>query len=452
MVRLPLDLPGVRGIGSPPTKGRGVRTVGIAVVAGFVSALLFAAPSSALNYVVNTTGDSAMDGCQTTPEGCTLREAIDAANSTAATADQITFSVTGSIFPFTPLPILTSPTTVTGPGARNLAIRANSLISRTWGAIVAAGTEDRIEGITIADSRAVTNSGAGFAKDGAGLLVLDSVVFSGNFGLRGSALSVGPGGGARIVNSTFTGNDADQDGGAILGIGAGAQVEVTNSTIAGNNADDSGGGISWRSTGTLTIQSSTIAGNMANADNTGSDTGGGVFNQGLGPVQISNTLLVNNAVDTAIAIPNQCAGTFTSSGYNLRSSTDVGCTGFTGTGDAVNPNPLIGLLGPNGGPTNTIPLLTGSPAINSGNPATVGGALPACPDTDQRGLPRGGGAGVCDIGAFEVQPTPPAPATPGVATTTPFDLRAAIKRCKKKFRKGQKRKKCIKRAKRRAQA
>jgi CSLREA domain-containing protein len=390
-----------------------------------------------------------MGGCQTTPEGCSLREAIDAANSTAAVPDQITFSVTGSIFPFTPLPTLVSPVTIIGPGARNLAIRANSLTSRTWSAIVAAGTEDRIEGITIADSRAVTNSGAGLAKDGAGLLVLDSVVFSGNFGVRGSALSVGPGGGARIVNSTFTGNDAGEDGGAILGIGAAAQVEITNSTIAGNDAEDSGGAISWLSTGTLTINSSTISGNTANTDNTGSHSGGGISNPGPGTVQITNTLLANNAVDTAVAIPNQCAGAFTSSGHNLRTSDDIGCTGFTGTGDVVNPSPLIGLLGPNGGPTDTIPLRAGSPAINSGNPAGVGGAFPACPATDERGLPRGGGAGVCDIGAFEVQPTQTTPpiATPPAST---FDLAAAIKKCKKKFRKGKKRKKCIKHAKRRA--
>jgi hypothetical protein len=54
---------------------------------------------------------------------------------------------------------------------------------------------------------------------------------------------------------------------------------------------------------------------------------------------------------------------------------------------------------------------------------------------------------VCDIGAFEVQPTPPPVTTP---TGTAFDLKRAIKRCKKKFRKGPMRKKCIKRAKRRA--
>ncbi|MGH2957377.1 MAG: choice-of-anchor Q domain-containing protein, partial [Solirubrobacterales bacterium] len=73
--------------------------------------------------------------------------------------------------------------------------------------------------------------------------------------------------------------------------------------------------------------------------------------------------------------------------------------------------------------------------------------------TDQRGQPRGGGAGQCDVGAFEAQPppsppaAPPAPppvATPIVAAPTPL---APAKRCKKgqKLKKG----KCVKRKRKR---
>jgi CSLREA domain-containing protein len=440
------------------TKGRSFRELGVALIVAAVAAVMFAVPNSAsaADFVVNSLSDGTANPCTTDPDGCTLRDALEAANSNgSATTDQITFSVTGSIFPTIPLPLILTPTTVTGPGASALAIRANSLTSRTWGAIVAAGTEDRIEGITIADSRAVTNSGAGFAKDGAGLLVLDHVVMSGNFGLSG-AFSVGPGP-ARIVNSTFTQNDADGTGGGVAGNGAAiagngaAQLEIINSTIAGNSADNNGGGISWNSSLPLTILSSTIADNTAGADNTGTDVGGGIYRASTGVIQIANTLLANNVVGRTTPVQNQCGGAFSSSGYNLRSSADVACTGFTGTGDVVNPNPVIGLLGPNGGPTNTIPLLLGSPAINAGNPATVGGAFPACPATDQRGLPRGSATGVCDIGAFEVQPPPPPVATPAPTSTT-SSLAAAIKKCKRKFRKGPKRKKCIKRAKHRAQA
>jgi hypothetical protein len=65
---------------------------------------------------------------------------------------------------------------------------------------------------------------------------------------------------------------------------------------------------------------------------------------------------------------------------------------------------LLGSLANNGGETDTMALLTGSPAINAGDPSK-------CPATDQRGLPRPQ-LGGCDIGAYEVQPPTPMPAPP----------------------------------------
>ncbi|HEY1918443.1 MAG TPA: choice-of-anchor Q domain-containing protein [Streptosporangiaceae bacterium] len=54
---------------------------------------------------------------------------------------------------------------------------------------------------------------------------------------------------------------------------------------------------------------------------------------------------------------------------------------------------MLGPLADNGGPTKTIALLPGSPAIGTGG---------KCPATDQRGDPRSRKTG-CDIGAFQVQ-------------------------------------------------
>ena len=75
--------------------------------------------------------------------------------------------------------------------------------------------------------------------------------------------------------------------------------------------------------------------------------------------------------------------------------------GFTGTGDIVDTDPLLGPLQDNGGPTFTHALLPGSPAIDAvpvaectdpdGNPLTM----------DQRGSHRPSGVG-CDKGAFEL--------------------------------------------------
>jgi hypothetical protein len=73
-------------------------------------------------------------------------------------------------------------------------------------------------------------------------------------------------------------------------------------------------------------------------------------------------------------------------------------------GDQVNTDPMLSPLEDNGGPTVTHRLLSGSPAIDMGDPNFT-----PPPVSDQRGsgFPRVYG-GRIDIGSFEVQPTPPA--------------------------------------------
>ena len=71
-----------------------------------------------------------------------------------------------------------------------------------------------------------------------------------------------------------------------------------------------------------------------------------------------------------------------------------------GVGDLVNTDPLLGALQNNLGPTLTHELLTGSPAIDSGDDTD-------CPLQDQRGAYRPADGDdedeieVCDIGAYE---------------------------------------------------
>ena len=88
--------------------------------------------------------------------------------------------------------------------------------------------------------------------------------------------------------------------------------------------------------------------------------------------------------------PSNCTGRITDAGHNL--SSDASCLfGAPSSRNSVDPG--LGALSDNGGPTLTIPLLPGSPAIDAGDPV-------AAPLTDQRGFPRPAGAGP-DIGAFE---------------------------------------------------
>jgi hypothetical protein len=92
----------------------------------------------------------------------------------------------------------------------------------------------------------------------------------------------------------------------------------------------------------------------------------------------------------------------TSKGYNL--SSDNTCN-FNDTGDLNNTDPKLGQFGTYGGPTQTIPLLSGSPAIDAGNPSGCTDGKGHLLKTDQRGKPRPDkeDTGGCDMGAYERQ-------------------------------------------------
>ena len=86
------------------------------------------------------------------------------------------------------------------------------------------------------------------------------------------------------------------------------------------------------------------------------------------------------------------SGLFTTDqGHNLIGNSSGG-SGYVAS-DLLNINPLLAPLGDYGGPTQTMPLLPGSPAINAGDGTNA-------PTTDQRGFARVVN-GTVDIGAFE---------------------------------------------------
>jgi hypothetical protein len=93
--------------------------------------------------------------------------------------------------------------------------------------------------------------------------------------------------------------------------------------------------------------------------------------------------------------PDNCIGPISDLGHNL--SSDASCV-FTNVGSLNNTDARLGLLANNGGPTLTMALLPGSPAIDAGDTA-------AAPPTDQRGQPRPVGL-AADIGAYEYGCTP----------------------------------------------
>jgi hypothetical protein len=259
--------------------------------------------------------------------------------------------------------------------------------------------------LTVIDSIITNNkirSGGGSDGYGAGIyncpsstLTLINTTVTDNSALIGGAICNG--GMLTIINSTLSRNVARQrEGGAIANYGT---LIITNSTFSGNTARSSkigsrAGGILngglFQSTGTLVINNSTLSGNVAREGR-----GGGIFTVKGSTVVLQNSIVANNT-------GGNCHGAVTSNGYNL--SGDNSCH-FDAVGDLNDTDPKLGKLESNGGPTQTMALLPGSPAIDSGHPSGCTDGAGHLLKTDQRGKPRHDkeDSSGCDRGAYERQ-------------------------------------------------
>jgi hypothetical protein len=235
------------------------------------------------------------------------------------------------------------------------------------------------------------STGAGIYNNGFytgdATLVVNNSTISGNVAMNGgggisnSGTFMSGHASLTVSNSTISSNSA-RIGGAILNSGEGgsATLEIVNSTMSDNSAVEQGGGL-YNTGATAATRS-----------------GGGIYPDGSGgsaTASISNTVL--KAGTSGENIYN-LVGAVTSAGYNL--SSDDGGGFLTATGDQINTNPMVGPLEDNGGPTLTNKLLSGSPAIDAGDPNFT-----PPPAYDQRGpgSPRVIG-GRIDVGSFELQP------------------------------------------------
>ena len=230
--------------------------------------------------------------------------------------------------------------------------------------------------------------------------ISDSSIIDSNGG--GSLGVVIESGTANIERSTIANHEGVTGGSGVL-IRTDETVNITNSTIANNSNSRGSTGLSVSSSGTVDVTNSTIANNGGGIGN------GGILNNGV--TTVTSTVVANNSSGILVGdISGE--GELISGGNNLIGNGDD-AAGFvdgengdivgTNGDDPENPNneglidPLLGELQDNGGSTETLALLEGSPAIDAGsNPNNL--------ETDQRGVGFDRTVGEStDIGAFEVQ-------------------------------------------------
>lgn len=247
--------------------------------------------------------------------------------------------------------------------------------------------------------------GNGGGINSAGLSTVSDCSFTDN-----SAFIVG--GGATFLNGngvltrcTFSGNSAFAGGGLSK---SAAAVTLINCTFSGNTATgpvSGGGGGGIRSSGgsaAFVITNCTLTGNTAS-------TGGGIFN--ASPLSLSNSIVAGNFATDSTSPGDIFSRVAASGSFNF-----IGVSSGDGLADGVNGNRvgvaaadlLLDTLADNGGPTQTIALLPGSPAIDAGGnaPAVGPDGAPLATDGRGTGFPRVVNGRV-DVGAFEVQPPPP---------------------------------------------
>lgn len=356
----------------------------------FAVLVLIGVPGSshAATIGVTTTADEYGDG-----PGCSLREAITAAQTNAA---------------FGGCPAGFGSDTINLPSGEYRITRAGAdEDSNATGDFDITGAGD-LEIRAGGPEARVTVDGNGidrvFDKQSVGSLKLTALRITG-----GKITLIEDGGGIRATVGMTSLEDVTVDGNASAyqagGIAVYAQLQMINSTVSGNSADGSGGGLYVPGGASLNVRSSTIVSNRADADEDGNGGGGGFADAGAASVNFTNVINAGNSGVSSMP-PNQAndcqSGPTFFPRFTLQTQPlgPLDCLVGFGVSNVVTGDAMYGPLRYNGGQTPTHNLLPGSPAIG------VGGTAPPdeCPGIDQNGVGRP--AGSCDIGAVQFVPTP----------------------------------------------
>jgi CSLREA domain-containing protein len=356
-------------------------------------------------FAVTRNDDPAPDGCNL--NGCSLREAILAANDTVdadaitVPAMHITLSIagTGEDAGQTGDLDITHDVTINGAGVDQTIVDADQ-IDRVFDIPTPVVNTPSEAEVRIDNLNVMAGSNAGIRNTGN--LYLDHVTVLGNSDQDQDGGGIfSPLGVLEISSSTIFKNSTMHAGG---GIAADGEFLIGDSTVYANSAKDGGGGIF--TDGHLSMVNTTVHGNSVAsgqgggvyvgpsvsfiinstiANNTSSAAGGGAFSSSE-DISMSNTIISGNSGGNA----PDCSGTFLGNNNLVKNASN--CT-LSGEDNITGQDPLLFDLANYGGPTQTRAIPDTSPAFDAGDAVS-------CLDADQRGVPRIQVNG-CDIGAFE---------------------------------------------------
>ena len=390
---------------------------------------VLASPANASTLTVDSLGDGVADASHCTDGvagNCTLRDAVTAASS----GDTIDFGgLTGTITVTAGAIETSGSLSIAGPGSSNLTISGGNStyifvtqqsgdVSISGLTITDAGSSTypysyeggaiffhnsgsaTVSDVVVSNSTAYYGGGVFFAN--AGSATISNSVFSGNSARRGAAVYFSNGGSSgatrTVTSSTFVGNTGDQGAGIFSDTDSPYALVVTSCTFSGNlttRFDDGGsggagvftqgpatinnstfsgnssksGGPAIVSSGALVINDSTISANTNTADNPGSTAGrSGAIQIRGGSLTLVGTIVSGNTANVAghadVALYGPGSGSITADDSLLG---EVGSPlTVNGSNNVTSTSPLLDSLADNGGPTKTMALLSGSPAIDAG--------------------------------------------------------------------------------------
>jgi hypothetical protein len=267
------------------------------------------------------------------------------------------------------------------------------------GGIYATDGEVTVKNSTIAGNAA---SFGGGIDSKANQLTLIKTTVTINQAAEGAGIDLRPNDhavGAELRGSTISGNISSHKAAGILADGnpypggedgpTEPDLFVFNSTIAGNQAANDAGGIMGDNAASVTLDNATVGFNRANADNVGTAVAGGVWQHSGAAFIVDDSLLASNSLGQG-GSDAECSGSFNGTGNVLNAV--AGCTSFSNADNRIVATQIASALADNGGPTETMRVPIGSPAIGFAN---------TCPKRDQRGKLRPNN---CDSGAYENKP------------------------------------------------